>query len=250
MQKFFRQPSDAATARSLCFHIDGSPGHCGLSLGAQRHSFLAPKPRTCVPSSLHPPKSTANVVKESATGLCLAKVIWLRHALERWQHEHTLATTSRWYPLEYDACALLFSWLHQSLLAPFFCGFDALAVQNRCAGRLIPSIGLAHLRTQRTVDTFESAVVTPAPEVIPNHSVRRKIVRQSTPRAAVGQLIQQSVDDLALGVKPARTARTLWLDQRAQHLPLCLAQITGIALAFHKCKSNPFLYTLLEYCHW
>src|SRR5690554_2603235 len=97
---------------------------------------------------------------------------------------------------------------------------------------------MAVLGAKCAVNEFESAVITPATEVIPHYIPRREIMGQSAIRATGARLIKQRVDDLAQRIA-ARPATVTVLRRREyffQPSPLSITQVTRIRLSFHTVK--------------
>src|SRR5436305_3546117 len=79
-------------------------------------------------------------------------------------------------------------------------GLHALAVENR-RGRLGRfAFALANARPQSIMNAVPRSVGLPHAEVMKNDAIRRKIMRQAPPDAAIARLIQDRVDDLAAWV--------------------------------------------------
>ncbi len=112
------------------------------------------------------------------------------------------------------------------------CGaLDALAVQDRVAGRAARAaqLHLAPAGAQHGDGLLPDAALLPALEMIMHRVIRRKVVRQRPPTAALAQPVQAGFDHAPLGVL---LAGTTWIGPRKERrdlLPLRVAQVAGIA---------------------
>src|SRR5262245_13396237 len=89
--------------------------------------------------------------------------------------------------------------LFASVVAPLaanFRGPHALAVENRGAGRGLPTLGATHLLAEHVVNRLPHAVQPPVPEQIVNRLPIRKVARQLPPLTTGAVHIKNRIDDL------------------------------------------------------
>jgi hypothetical protein len=131
---------------------------------------------------------------------------------------------------------------------------DRLAVQHQSLGPGLLARLLSHFTPQPIMDMLPQAALLPEPEVMKDNAVRRKVMRQSTPGAAVACLIQDGVDDFSPRISGRATARLGGRNQITETTPLGFAQVGGVRRPCHDQRHNHypmsplphFLDTLLE----
>jgi hypothetical protein len=111
---------------------------------------------------------------------------------------------------------------------PFFCAFDALAINHSCRRDRFASIELAAQHIKRMMDPVDRAVICPEIKVSVNRAFRRQIYWYRPPLAAGRQNIHQAVDDFPQIDRPFSTAAFRGRDQWTNQGPLGVGQITGI----------------------
>lgn len=112
-------------------------------------------------------------------------------------------------------------------MAPFFGGFQRLAVNDHRAGMGLPLGPQAHLLAQAVVDRLPHPLVGQLAKVCVHRLPGQKVVRQTTPTAPRAPHIQDGIEHLALRVL-ARSARALAGQQRGDLFPFFVAQVTGV----------------------
>src|SRR5271165_543401 len=117
---------------------------------------------------------------------------------------------------------------------------DALAVDDRRAGRVLSAIGAADVETEDGVDFLPDAFVTPGVEVVRHRLPRREVMGQHPPGATAAGQVADGVDDVAQGVGAWPSTLALALREEVLNVvPLQIGKITGITLpCIHGHKVN------------
>src|SRR5215212_367904 len=135
----------------------------------------------------------------------------------------------------------LFIDIHAAFFATFG-GFDALAVNNACAGLRFSALPHSNLLHQHSIDFFPQTAVAPVPVVAIHGLPRGQIMRHQTPSTSATNNVQNRIQKIALAPGPWSSTSTLplrqqWRNQR----PLGIIQIGRVGLSGHAFKSNrPF----------
>ena len=87
------------------------------------------------------------------------------------------------------------------------------------------------LAAEGIVDLFPQATTPPAVEVIAHRALGGEVMGQFVPLAAVGQEVEEGVEDLPQIGLPRRTGWHGGWQQRLEDGPLFVGQITGVGLA-------------------
>lgn len=110
---------------------------------------------------------------------------------------------------------------------------DALAIKHGGTRLgLFASLGSYSL-SQLGVQVFPSAILLPLAKVMKHNSIRRQIVRQATPRAAVAGDIQNGVDDFSPRILRRPAARLRPWHPRLDPPPLHVRQIGRVRVPSH-----------------
>src|SRR6266545_658187 len=135
----------------------------------------------------------------------------------------------------------LFIDIHAAFFATFG-GFDALTINNACAGLRFSALLHANLLHQHSIDFFPQTAVAPLPVVAIRRLPRWQIMRHQTPSTSATNNVQNRIENIALGPGPWSSTSTLplrqqWRNQR----PLSIIQIGWVGLSGHAFKSTrPF----------
>ena len=115
------------------------------------------------------------------------------------------------------------------MLAPFFCAFDALTIDDSECRFRVSTSQFAGLRVERVVQAREHAVAIPADHVVVDRTLRRKILRQLTPLAPRRQHVKDCIHDRppvgSFVVAIAAWRRQVRLDKQ----PFVVGQIARVA---------------------
>jgi len=132
------------------------------------------------------------------------------------------------YRPRYAAFCRLFSSPHHIRAAPFFGGLDGLAIQDRSTGFRLFVDRTAYLPSQRVMDALPCAVQAPGAEIAVHRLPRRQVVWQGSPLASRTQHIQDRIHNLAPLVRGRPTTALDFWDQRIEHLPCFITQVTWV----------------------
>src|SRR5690606_19245197 len=116
--------------------------------------------------------------------------------------------------------------------------FHRLAVEDRTAGTRPASRLASHAFPQRIMDTLPRAVLLPEAEVMKGNAIRRQIVRQGPPRAAIARDVEDRIEDFAATVL-GRTPTGLGLGHpRLDASPLFVREVGRVWHPFHATQFN------------
>jgi hypothetical protein len=120
------------------------------------------------------------------------------------------------------------------VVAPYAAGpgrLDGLAVDTAGARLGLFADPFPDLPPQGVVDLFPQPATAPAMEVVSHRPLGREVMGQGVPRTAIGQDIEDGVDDLAKVGGPWLPRSHRGRQQRLQEGPLGIIQVTGVGLA-------------------
>src|SRR5690606_32550157 len=96
----------------------------------------------------------------------------------------------------------------------------------------------SHAFPQRIMDTLPRAVLLPETEVMKGNAIRRQIVRQGPPRAAIARHVEDRIEDFAATVL-GRTPAGLGLgNPRLDASPLFVREVGWVWHPFHTTQFN------------
>ena len=113
---------------------------------------------------------------------------------------------------------------------PFFCAFDALAINDRnCRTGFFPS-HLPDFNKQRMMKASQSAVPFPQPQILVNRTPGGQILGQRPPLASRHQNVEHAIQNLTDAHRPPPTSPLRRGYQRFRYRPLNIRQITWVPL--------------------
>src|SRR4051812_46531078 len=117
-----------------------------------------------------------------------------------WMFAACTTTTSNNPSVSTKMCRLIPLIFFPRVIPPRAAGsgrLDRLAVDAAGAGLGFLSHGLANLTAERVVNLLPQPAPAPAMEIVADRPFRREVMRQSGPRTACAQEIEDGIEDLA-----------------------------------------------------
>lgn len=110
-------------------------------------------------------------------------------------------------------------------------GFDSLAVDAAGTGLRLFAGLFPDLPSQSIVDRLPQPAPTPAMEVVAYRPFAGEVMGQSVPDAAVGQEVEDGVEDVAEVCSAGRAGRHRGRQEALDDVPLFIGQIAGVGRA-------------------
>ena len=110
-------------------------------------------------------------------------------------------------------------------------GFDGLAIEAAGAGLRLLAGPFPDLPSQGIVDRLPQAATPPAMEIAADRPLGGEVMGQRMPCAAVGQEVEDGVEDLAEVGGSGRAGRHRGRQEVLDEVPLLVGQVAGVGLA-------------------